>query len=107
MYAVADLHGLPEEDVLRTVTSGPAAEFGLAEKGRLAPGMDADLVLVDATATHIVDEELLPSKSKWSPYHGRMIRGLPQMVWLRGALAWSREMPVDVPRGRPLFPRPA
>ena len=104
MFAVADLHGIDEETVLQSVTSGPADEFGLARKGRLRPGADADIVLVDAAATHVVEERMLPSKSKWSPYHGRVLRGFPEAVWLRGAPAWSNEMPMEPPFGQPLFP---
>ena len=103
MYAVADLHGIAEETVLASVTSGPADEFGLSTKGRLRPGADADLVLVDPRATRVVDERLLPSKSKWSPYQGRVLRGFPDTVWLRGRAAWRHGMAVGAPAGLPLF----
>jgi imidazolonepropionase-like amidohydrolase len=39
--------GLPALDVLRAATDGPARYFGLADRGRIAPGLRADLVLVD------------------------------------------------------------
>jgi dihydroorotase (multifunctional complex type) len=104
MFSVVDMHGIPEEAVLAAVTRAPADEFGLTTKGRLEPGADADLVLVDSGATHIVDEVMLPSKSKWSPYHGRMLRGFPDTVWLRGRPVWRHGMTVGEPRGVPLFP---
>jgi beta-aspartyl-dipeptidase (metallo-type) len=39
--------GLPLETALRVITSNPARILKLKAKGRLAPGLDADLVLVD------------------------------------------------------------
>ena len=45
--------GLPLEQVLQTLTSTPAEVWGLRRKGRLAPGADADLLLLDATTLAI------------------------------------------------------
>ncbi len=39
--------GQPPETVLPLLTENPARLLGLAEKGRIAPGCDADLVLLD------------------------------------------------------------
>ena len=39
--------GIPLETALRVITSNPARILKLKAKGRLAPGLDADLVLVD------------------------------------------------------------
>ena len=40
--------GLPPSDALRIVTSNVAAATGLMRKGRIAPGLDADLIALDA-----------------------------------------------------------
>lgn len=45
-------HGLPLSQVLQTVTSTPADVWGL-RKGRIAVGMDADLVLLDPRTLHV------------------------------------------------------
>lgn len=103
MVAVHDRFGLPLERALASVTSGPSAEFGLAAKGRLAPGRDADLVVADPGAERLVDERALPSRSRWSPYHGWRLRAFPEAVYLRGELVWGDGRPVGPPRGRPLF----
>ena len=105
MFAVADRHAIPLERVLSAVTSAPAEEFGLAGKGVLAPGADADLVEVDEAAAFQVEEASLPSRSKWSPYHGWKFRGLPRKVWLGGKIAWEGGGAVGETRGRPLFPQ--
>ena len=39
--------GLSALDVLRAATEGPARYFGLADRGRIEPGLRADLVLID------------------------------------------------------------
>ncbi|MFW6381488.1 MAG: beta-aspartyl-peptidase [Bacillota bacterium] len=39
--------GIELEQALKVITSNPARILGLSRKGRLAPGMDADLVLLD------------------------------------------------------------
>jgi peroxiredoxin len=43
--------GLDEEEALAAATSRPAKAFGLADRGRIAPGMRADLVLVQGDPT--------------------------------------------------------
>ena len=43
--------GLSPVDALRTATSAPAAFFGLPDRGTIAPGMRADLLLVDGDPT--------------------------------------------------------
>jgi imidazolonepropionase-like amidohydrolase len=46
--------GLTPLAALRAATSVPAAAFGLRDRGRIAPGLRADLVLVDGDPTHDV-----------------------------------------------------
>jgi dihydroorotase len=98
MVAVADQSGMPIEAALTAVTRLPADEFDLLQKGRLEVGADADLVIADPTLYARVDELKLPSKSKWSPYHGLEYRAFPQRVWLRGV-----EVGADQIMGQPLF----
>lgn len=43
--------GLANEEALRAATSLPAQHFGLTDRGRIAPGMRADLLLVDGDPT--------------------------------------------------------
>ena len=103
MFAAADLHQAPEEPFLHAVTRGPADEFGLQRKGRLQVGADADLVIVDPARTRVVEASTLLSRSAWSPYHGRTLRGFPQQVFLRGHAVFADGEVLGPALGRPLF----
>ncbi|WP_225727275.1 MULTISPECIES: amidohydrolase family protein [unclassified Nocardia] len=50
--------GLTPIDALRAATSVPAKRFGLDDRGRIAPGARADLVLVDGDPTTRIDDSL-------------------------------------------------
>lgn len=67
---------LPLELLSYLMSAGPAAVMGLADrKGLLAPGYDADLVLVDIDYMYEVKNADLHSKSKNSPYDGTHLYG--------------------------------
>ncbi len=104
LVAIADDSGMPMEAALASVTCIPADEFDLANKGRLEVGADADLVVTDPEARFAVDETSLPSKSKWSPYHGRELRARPERVWLRGRLVHVHGEEPAAPQGRAVGP---
>lgn len=50
--------GLTPLETLRSATSFPASHFGLADRGRLAPGLQADLLLVDGDPTKNIGDTL-------------------------------------------------
>jgi allantoinase len=79
------LERLPPEQVAALTATNPAARFGLP-KGRLEPGADADLVLVDLGAREVPE---LQDRHKLSPYAGRP---LPRIVrtWVRGGATTGR-----------------
>ena len=47
LRVAANEAGIPLLDAVRMLTETPAEIMGLTQKGRIAPGMDADLVLLD------------------------------------------------------------
>jgi dihydroorotase len=67
-------HGLDLLEVLRPLTIGPAGLLGL-EAGVLAAGAPADLVLFDPGAPVKIDADRLRSKSRNSPFDGRLLQG--------------------------------
>jgi len=76
--------GLP--DIVRVLAAGPAHAFQLKGKGAIAPGYDADLVLIDPFGEWEVHQALLHDRSFYSPYEGRKMRGLIVQVIRRGSV---------------------
>lgn len=78
---------LTHERVVELYSEAPARIYGLAGKGSLEPGADADLVLVDPAARWTVRAGDILSRAGWSPYEGRELRGRAVRTYLRGVLA--------------------
>lgn len=73
------------EDVVHRYAEVPARRYGLfPRKGHLGAGADADLVLFDPTGSHTLSNSEVVSKSGWTPYAGRTVRGGVVATWLRG-----------------------
>ena len=68
-------------DVLATT---PAARFGLARKGAIEVGRDADLVVFDPEATRTLRATELHHTSDYTPYEGLDVRGAVRDVLVRG-----------------------
>jgi allantoinase len=72
-------------DVARWMARQPAELVGLRRrKGAIAPGYDADLVVLDAAAEFTVTPERLHHRHKRTPYEGRRLRGRVEKTILRG-----------------------
>jgi dihydropyrimidinase len=68
-------------DVLATT---PARRFGLARKGAIEVGKDADLVLFDPAARRVIRATDLPHTSDYTPYEGFEVEGAVRSVFVRG-----------------------
>jgi allantoinase len=84
VWTVAQRRGRTLDDVARWMASAPAALAGLAAKGRLAPGADADMVAFDPGETYVVDPARLYHRHPVTPYAGRKLTGRVRQTWLRG-----------------------
>ncbi len=76
--------GLSLERLAALLAEGPARRFGLARKGRLEPGYDADFALVDLEQSHTLTPQDLHYRHALSPYLHRSFRGVVESTWLRG-----------------------
>ncbi len=74
-------------------SAGPARLFGIAGKGRVAVGYDADLTVVDLKRKATIRNEWIASRCGWTPYDGREVTGWPVGMFLRGAqVMWEGEL---------------
>ena len=74
-------------------SAGPQRVFGIAGKGRIAVGYDADLTIVDLKQTRMIEDEWIGSKCGWTPFAGHKVRGWPKGTIVRGRLAmWEGEV---------------
>jgi len=77
--------GIPLETLMEKASKNPAEIFGLyPQKGTIAIGSDADLVIVDVKKERKVNHEELHSYSDFSLLDGRTLRGWPVMTVRRG-----------------------
>ncbi|MGB8953809.1 MAG: dihydroorotase family protein [Tumebacillaceae bacterium] len=68
----------------------PASVFGLdSQKGRIAEGLDADLVILDPQQSWVIDEAETQSSAGWSPYHGMQMQGRITHAFLRGQAVYD------------------
>jgi allantoinase len=74
----------PLERVAALTAANPAERFGLARKGQIEPGFDADFTLVDLSAEQTVTRESLFSRHGFSPYIGATFRGAVRRTVVRG-----------------------
>jgi dihydroorotase len=89
------------EQVVHWMCDAPARVWDIVDKGRIAVGYDADLVLVDMNLKQTVENESQQTKSKWSPWHGVTLQGWPVRTWVNGHEVY-REGRFDVTRsGKP------
>src|SRR5262247_1268417 len=63
---------------------GPARLFGIAGKGRIAAGYDADLTVVDLKRRETITDKWVASRAGWTPYHGVAVTGWPVGTFVRG-----------------------
>lgn len=78
-YSFVSMYSLFGYSILDKFTSGPAKVYGLSQKGSLAPGMDADIVLFDEQGITKVDDDM-------SIYFEKEFKGKIELVINRGSV---------------------
>jgi len=72
---------------------GPARLFGIACKGRIAVGYDADLTVVDLKRRQTISDSWIASRAGWTPYDGVSVTGWPVGTVVRGArVMWEGDL---------------
>ena len=65
-------------------SAGPARLFGIARKGRIAVGYDADVTVVDLKRRETITDKWVASRAGWTPYDGVKVTGWPVGTIIRG-----------------------
>jgi dihydroorotase len=65
-------------------SAGPMRVFGIAGKGRVAAGYDADFTVVDLKRKQTITDSWSVSRAGWTPYSGMEITGWPVGTIIRG-----------------------
>ncbi len=88
------------EQVVSWMCEGPARVWQIARKGRIEPGYDADVVLVDLEQERTVRNEQQRTKCGWSPWHGETLKGWPVRTWVLGRTVFADGRVDETVRGR-------
>ena len=72
------------QQVVAWMCDAPARVWDIVNKGRIAAGYDADLVLVDMHKSATIRDSEQETKSKWSPWDGESLTGWPVRTWVMG-----------------------
>jgi dihydroorotase len=78
-------------DVVGWMCEGPARVYGMTGKGRLAEGMDADLVLVDMESRREVRDADTWTRVGWTALNGMALTGWPMLTIVDGVVVHSRD----------------
>ena len=87
------------EQVVHWMCDAPARVWDLVNKGRIAVGYDADLVLVDLRKSAEIRDSEQETKARWSPWHGTTLTGWPVRTWVGGKTVFQDGAIDDQVRG--------
>jgi len=86
------------EQVIKVLSENPAKIFRIyPQKGVLAVGSDADILIVDMNYEEKVVAENLITLCKWSPLKGKTLKGFPIRTLVRGKTVMADREVVGIP----------
>ena len=104
VWTEARHRGFSLEDVTRWLCANPAQQVSFSpQKGSIAAGSDADLVIWNPDDKFKVAATSLHHRHKITPYDGEVLNGVVQKTFLRGRLIYDLRHFTDVPLGRMLL----
>ena len=89
VYSEGHKRGLPLNQMAELLCWNPAQRLGLLNKGDIAPGFDADLVLLDPNQSFTVRAAESQSGQGYTPFEGQELSGQVKQTYLRGNLIFD------------------
>jgi len=86
--ALIDPGHLTWPQLIAKLTCGPAQVLGLRGSGTLAPGVAADVTVIDPDVRWTIDPRQFASKSRNTPFAGWQVRGRAELVFVGGELKY-------------------
>ncbi len=90
------------ERFMDLTSAGAQRVFGIAGKGRMAEGYDADLTLVDLNARRTIRHEDMASRAGWTPFDGFEAQGWPMATIVRGRVVMRDGELIGAAHGQPV-----
>ncbi len=90
------------ERFIELTSAGPQRVFGIAGKGRIAQGYDADFTVVDMKAKKTITKEWSASRCGWTPFEGMEAKAWPVATFVRGTMVMCDAQIVAPGRGAPV-----
>jgi len=72
------------ERMVEVLSTGTARMFGLSDKGAIAAGKDADIVVFDPKTKFKITQKKLHQNVDYTPWEGWEMTGMPSAVYSRG-----------------------
>ena len=99
VWTGAGVRGATLSDIARWMSAAPAQLAGLAQKGAIEVGRDADLTVIEDGVVHMIDAARLQHRHKITPYDGMVLRGDVKATFLRGSRIYEHGE-FSAPRGQ-------
>ncbi|MFK0201055.1 allantoinase AllB [Streptomyces lavendulae] len=95
IWTEARKRGRTLEEVARWMSTAPAAIAGLAAKGAIEAGRDADFAVLAPEETFTVDPAHLHHRNQVTAYAGKTLHGVVKSTWLRGTQIADHGTPTE------------
>ncbi len=103
LFTEGGRRGMSYNHMAELTSWNPAKRYGLASKGDIAVGYDADIVLMNPDESFIVRAEESESQQGYTPFEGMELKGKVKSTFLRGNLIYHNDKVIGESNGQYLF----
>ena len=100
IFSEGTRRGLSPNKIAELLCWNPSRRFGCLNKGDIAPGFDADLVLLDPDEQWVIDPADSFSTQEYTPFAGISVTGQVKSTFLSGQLVFDNGTILGTPSGK-------